>query len=234
MPRAVHRLCLALAFAALVVSAPAPAQAQDPCLEPDNGTGTVTLPPPDCEYLSPNQVHMIIDGLPPGTTIILKPIHLNFICRQTSGPGCGTAGGTLGGQRETFGSTVSFQMSGTGALSGWGTTLTLPASVVTDTGPRPFGASVQSFPTAMIRLQGSTLSHPSFSYFEVVAGSDYGLPSPGKTTLTRVSSRTFKVDSEFDVRYRIRFQGSSNGALAGYAGETEGTVRMIAFDSKNR
>ena len=40
-----------------------------PCVVPDDGTGTVTLPPPGCGYLSPSDVHMIIDGLPPGTTI---------------------------------------------------------------------------------------------------------------------------------------------------------------------
>ena len=39
-----------------------------PCTQPDNGTGTATLPPIGCEYMSPDEVFMIIDGLPPGTT----------------------------------------------------------------------------------------------------------------------------------------------------------------------
>ena len=56
---AVIGLALALAGAA----------SADPCVVTDNGSGTVTLPPAGCEYLSPTDVHMIIDGLPPGTTI---------------------------------------------------------------------------------------------------------------------------------------------------------------------
>ena len=36
-----------------------------PCVVPDNGSGTVDLPPAGCGYLSPADVHMIIDGLPP-------------------------------------------------------------------------------------------------------------------------------------------------------------------------
>ena len=52
--------------ACIGLSSPASA---DPCNAADNGTGTVTLPPIGCDYLSPDEVHVIIDGLPPGTTI---------------------------------------------------------------------------------------------------------------------------------------------------------------------
>jgi len=43
-----------------------------PCVVPDNGGGTVTLPPAGCNYLSPSDVHEIINGLPAGTTVQLK------------------------------------------------------------------------------------------------------------------------------------------------------------------
>ena len=49
--------------------------AQNPCEVVDNGSGTVDLPPIGCEYLTSDEVHLIIDGLPPGTTIELAPIH---------------------------------------------------------------------------------------------------------------------------------------------------------------
>ena len=39
------------------------------CVVADNGAVTITLPPSSCEYLSPDEVYLIIDGLPPGTTI---------------------------------------------------------------------------------------------------------------------------------------------------------------------
>ena len=35
------------------------------CIVPDNGTGTITLPPMGCEFTSPDEKFMIIEGLPP-------------------------------------------------------------------------------------------------------------------------------------------------------------------------
>ena len=55
-----------------------------PCEVADAG-GTVVLPPIGCDYLSPDEVHVIIDGLPPGTTLELKPIHKDFICQPAFG-----------------------------------------------------------------------------------------------------------------------------------------------------
>ena len=64
------------------------------------------LPPQGCEYLSPDEVHVIVDGLPIGATIELAPIHKDFICDPGYGglctiplpPGtCEGPGGGLGG-----------------------------------------------------------------------------------------------------------------------------------------
>ena len=44
----------------------------------DNGDGTVDLPPTGCPYLSPDDVHMIINGLPPDTTINVGLEHAQF------------------------------------------------------------------------------------------------------------------------------------------------------------
>jgi len=38
----------------------------NPCVVLDNGGGSVDLPPAGCDYLSPDEVHKIIDGLPAG------------------------------------------------------------------------------------------------------------------------------------------------------------------------
>ncbi|MCH7603358.1 MAG: hypothetical protein IIB54_11385, partial [Planctomycetes bacterium] len=56
----------------------------------DDGTGTVTLPPAGCEYLTADEVHEIVDGLPIGTTIELAAIHKDFVCADQPG---GPAGG---------------------------------------------------------------------------------------------------------------------------------------------
>lgn len=223
---------LTLTAALLVAS---PGFAQNPCAAPDNGTGTVTLPPDGCEYLSPSQVHMIINGLPAGTTIILKPIHLNFICRQTGGGvpgtnGCEQPGGTLGGAVENFNSQVVFQVSGTGTLSGLNETVTVPAAVEVHSSPKSLGASVQNITTNMRRIQGSVANSGSFGSLSIVGGTANGINSPGSTTLTRQANQLFSVNSTFNVGYRISFVGATSGKLKGLSGTTEGTVQMKAYD----
>lgn len=226
-----HGLAALLALLASLAF-PAGVQAQDPCIVNDNGTGTVTLPPEGCEYLSPAQVHMIIDGLPPGTTIIFKPIHRDFICRQLGGcgQGGGKGNGTLGGEVETAQTNLVFHLSGTGVLSGFERDLKVPMRMETHTAPRVPGAPVQDFETAIFDLEGEITGDPDFAFLRITAGEAHGLPSPGHTTLTRLNDGTFLVESIFNVAYRIQFEGDPNGGLRGFGGASKGTVRMEAFD----
>ncbi|HEX4959398.1 MAG TPA: hypothetical protein VF173_01070 [Thermoanaerobaculia bacterium] len=224
--------CATLVALALAFASGAALAAPPPCNVPNNGTGTVTLPPAGCEYLSPSQVHMIINGLPPGTTIILAPIHRDFICRQGASavlPPCNTPGGPLGGETENFNSTAVFQVSGTGALAGWNRVISVPIAVQIASGPRTLGAKVQTFKNDMQSIQGGITGDADFASLTVVGGTSNGLSSPGQTTLTLQSNGTFNVTSSFTVGYRISFVGASGGRLAGLSGTTTGTVNMQAF-----
>jgi hypothetical protein len=206
----------------------------NPCTVLDNGSGTVTLPPAGCEYLSPDEVHMIIEGLPAGTTIELAPIHKDFICAKGAQscslpipPGeCERGGGSLGGNLDCFGSQLELNVTGTGALGGFSRTLTVPIFSEVHTGPRNPGDPVQDFPTDMFRLQGELFGDPDFCTLRVIGGSDNGLPSPGHTTLTNIGGGTFQVDSFFDITYQIEFQGCPTSPLAGMSGTTTATIRM--------
>jgi hypothetical protein len=134
------------------------AQADDACVVPDDGTGTAELPPPGCDYVSPGDAYRIIDGLPPGTTIELDPRHTAFFCLGT--PACGEPGGSLGGERELFESTLVLLLSGTGDLDGFRRTLRVPTMVETHTGPRTPGDPVQSFDADVYNLQGAIFGEP--------------------------------------------------------------------------
>ena len=93
-PRSAQSFVWILAASLLVVALPSAMSAADPCVLPEGPPGTVTLPPDGCEYLSPDEVHMILDTLPPGTTIELAAIHKDFICRGAAGgppPTCSAA-----------------------------------------------------------------------------------------------------------------------------------------------
>lgn len=219
-----------------------PAVAQVPCTVPDNGTGTATLPPEGCAYLSPDEVHMIIDGLPPGTTIELAPIHKDFICRKDpAGGGCpnpgipvdcsGTPGGSLGGEMETFCSTLELSMTGkdpaNGPLASFQRTVSLNPVCETHIAPRTRGDAVQSFDTEMFKLQAQLpIGDPDFDLLRIVAGTGFGMPSPGHTTLTQLPGGNWAVDSFFDIEYRIDFIGAPGSILSGHSGSTTGTIRM--------
>lgn len=226
------RFVLCFCLSAGIALALASAASAAPCLGPNNGTGTVTLPVPGCPYLSPSQVHLLINGLPPGTTLQLGVQHARFFCNGRPGPctrpksaATGSTSKTLTtGEIEEFDSSVILTITGTGALAGFSRTLTVSAKVETETGPRNLGASVQTFSNQMNRLQGSITGDADFGSLQIVAGKDFGLNSPGSTTLTRLSSGSYRVNSYFDVAYRISFVG--DGRLKGFAGTTEGTVRM--------
>ena len=153
-------VALILSFASLALA--------QPCEVPDNGSGTVDLPPDGCAYLSPNDVHEIIDGLPPGTTIRLDPIHSRFFNSLV------IPGGPLGGATETFDSFIDFQVTGTGDLAGFNRLLSIQVQCQTATAPRANGQAVQSFDTEMVQLTGSLVGDPDFQSLTITGGNVVG------------------------------------------------------------
>ncbi|HEY3175972.1 MAG TPA: hypothetical protein VGK94_09480 [Candidatus Polarisedimenticolia bacterium] len=225
--RHIARPCILRGFtaaAALLVAAviaPGLAEAQT-CHVPDNGTGTVTLPPAGCGYVSPTALHMMIDGLPPGTTIQISAEHFEFFAITTT-PSCGS----LGGNCEQFSSQLTLAMKGTGGLAGYNRVISMPVGATTHTAPRTPGTPVQSFDTEMFQVQGQIPpGDPDFDLLRITAGTGFGMPSPGHTTLTRLAGGDFNVDSFFDITYRIDFIGAPGGPFAGMSGSTTGTIRM--------
>ena len=208
------------------------------CTAPDNGTGTATLPPLSCEYTTlPDDPLMIIEGLPPGTTIEMPAILMNFVCSAPPicgmglPPGqCETAGGSLGGHGCCADATLDLTLTGTGDLTGFNRHLVVPVALEAHSGPRNPGDPVQTFPRDMYRLQGGIAGDPDFDTLIVTAGTDFGLPGPGETTLTELPSGDYAVDSFFDITYHIEFVGAPGSMLDGMAGTTIATSRIETGD----
>ncbi len=189
-----------------------------PCVVPDNGGGTVDLPA-SCPYGS-NQTMDIINGLPAGTTIESAPRLGNFSGVSAS------PGGSLGGEVQQGNALLELNMNGTGALLGYNRFIILPTSFQTHTAPRTPGTSPQSFAADMFTLQGQMIGDPDFDLLRITAGTGFGMPSPGHTTLVNAGGGNWAVESFFDITYRIDFVGAPGSPLAGMSGSTTATIRI--------
>jgi hypothetical protein len=133
----------------------------------------------------------------------------------------------LGGEVELFEAILDWELTGTGDLAGFERSLQIPVLIETHTGPRTPNDPVQTFPTDLFQMQGQLPpGDPDFDVLQIVAGTSFGLPSPGQTTLTRRAGGSFSVDSFFDITYQIDFVGAPGSMLAGLSGSTTGTLRM--------
>ena len=190
------------------------------CVLPDNGTGTVDLPP-ECPdgYIG----HMsITDGFPAGTTLEIDAVLTDFsnILREP--------GGEPGSEVQGFDAYLYWEVSGTGDLDGFSRALVIPVIGQTRTGPRTPGDPVQSFPAEVYFIFGTLYGDLDFCALTIRAGTNYGLPSPGVTTLTELPGGDFAVDSFFDVTYVIEYEGCPASPLADYMGASLGTDRFQA------
>jgi len=209
-----------------------------PCDVQDNGTGTASLPPAGCEYIMPNNVFVIDNDLPPGTTIELDAIHKNFLCNSPSGlctialPSgvCEGPGGSLGGTAECYQSALQLSISGTGGLSTFSRNITMQMDAEVHAGPRTPGDPLQSFPSELFRLQGEIFGDPDFCTFRIRAGAQNGLPSPGSKTLSDDGGGIFAVSSFFDVEYEIDFIGCPGSQLEGFGGTSSGNALLQTGD----
>jgi len=177
------------------------------------------------EYSSNPTTVKIIDGLPPSSSILfLGPLKVRP-------PYTDEPGGTLGGEvvRSSDGE-LEWRATGTGELEGYDRFISLPVPLVeAHTGPRNPGDPVQSFPTDMFMMQGQLYpGDPDFDLLRITAGTGFGMPSPGHTTLTQLPGGSWNVDSFFDITYRIDFVGAPGGPLAGMSGSTTDTTQLTA------
>lgn len=130
---------------------------------------------------------------------------------------------------EEFESTLDIQISGTGDLTGFHRSLSVPIQCEVHSGPRNPGDPVQTIDTEMVALNlvgGPLVGDPDFDMLNITAGQSNGLPSPGSTKIDKQPTGDFAVDSFFDITYRIEFTGAPGSLLENLTGNEQETVRL--------
>lgn len=184
------------------------------CTRPNEG-GTAVVVDNDTEYRNTGG-HLVV--VPPSTLATLG-VRADMMLKTSSTT---RSGSPAAGETYLF-DTEMLSLS----LSSGRTVQLSPMSGEIHTTPRTPGDPVQSFDTDMFRLQGQLPpGDPDFDLLRITAGSGFGLPSPGHTTLTQLPDGNWNVDSFFDITYRIDFVGRPGGSLEGQSGSITGTVRL--------
>lgn len=213
----------ALALAATILALQANALA----VVPDNGGGTADMPL-QTPYIH-DGVMQITNGLVPvGSTIDIVAV-LHAPTSTTEVPG-GTLGGTIATANAPI-PTWTWSMTGTGAFTGYNRVVNMPLSTLQEhTAPRTAFSPVQSFDTTLFMLQGQLPpGDPDFDLLRVTSGDNFGMPSPGHTTLYQ-DGPNWLVDSFFDITYRIDFVGHAGGPFSGMSGSSQAIIRIYATD----
>ena len=215
-------LSIVAALAALFALC-APGMASVRCSVNDTGAGTAPFPPFSTPgYNTGPAIEIVRNGLPVAPpTMLLGNYQVGGVIGLVTVPG-----GTLLGVTSTFGCTIELHIDGTGAFPGYHRTIKLPATGRADAGPHVPFALEQSFPTDLMELQGQLPpGDPDFDLLRITAGTNFGLPSPGHTTLTREPLGDWEVDSFFDITYRVDFVGAAGSPFAGMSGSTTAHAR---------
>lgn len=219
--RNAFRLSLLVLSLFLVGALPGAAQAGGSAVvvNPDP-SGWVCLPPEQAQYVAflVDMFHSLPD---PGWKADAS--HHRFVtgCKRVPG-------GSLGGDVETFDSTVSLRVvpdAGGASLAGF-PTVDIPVRSETHTSRQEPGMPRQVLTTTMWSLEGRVDNAAGWKYFAVTAGDSHGLPSPGSTTLTRLPDGRVAVESHFTIRYRVEYEGAEGGPYAGLVGSGEGEAMM--------
>ncbi len=216
-------LAIALGAAAVLsLSAPGGAWARHTCVVADNGSGTTSFPNRCADgYHTAANVACLIDGFAAGTHVLCR-YELKDIMVSSELPG-----GSLGGQEHDASGVLWIDMVGYGGLAGYLRRLAIPVVFQVHSAPRALGSPLQSFDADLFQFQGQIPpGDPDFDLLRITGGSNFGLPSPGHTTLSLRSDGHWQVDSFFDITYRVDFVGAPGGPFAGNSGSTTSSARF--------
>ena len=179
-------------------------------LLPDDGSGSIVWPP-----VAPEGGPSVTEGM--FSLQRLNPARAMLVrMNLRTAPGAALyPGSPLGGGLSVGADQLELELFGEGAWSGFHRTLTVPVQTFVHWGPEPDHQALQGRAADVYLMFGELAGDPDFSLLRISGGTGFGLPSLGHTTLERQASDGFKLDSGYDLGYRVEWTGAQGGPLAG-------------------
>ncbi len=135
-------------------------------------------------------------------------------------------GSRLGGGLSVGNDQLELEIFGEGAYSGYRRTLSVPVQTFINWGPEANHQALQGRATDLYFLYGELAGDPDFSLLRVSGGTGFGMPSLGHTTIERQANGDFRLDSAFDLTYRVEWSGAAAGPLAGESSLVQSVMRL--------
>lgn len=194
------------------------------CEAPDDGTGSVSFPPPCASgFLGDPASLAVVNGLPLGSALLAK-VELRDLNVTSRVPG-----GLLDGQTQNATANLILTLEGSGDLTGYSRSLTLPATLQTMTEPWTKGNLPQHFQFLLQSLSASLpAGDPDFTSLTILGGEGASFRTLGFTTYRPKGGGIFDVDCSLEFGYRLAFAGKAGGPFEGRSGTTDTRVRAVA------
>lgn len=194
------------------------------CEAPDNGSGTVAFPPPCASgFVGAPASLLASNGLPTGSPLLARVElrNLNVTSR--------VAGGALDGETQNMTGDVVLTLQGSGDLTGYARTLTLPATLQTVTEPWVAGAGPQHYEFLLNSLSAAvSAGDPDFTSLTILGGEGASFHSAGFTSYRPKGNGRFDVESSLDFGYRLAFAGKVGSLFEGRSGSTDTRAVAVA------
>jgi hypothetical protein len=186
------------------------------CVVPDNGSGTADWTPFCTGWDGKTEAMIYASGA--GDFLVAN------LRRNAPGTAVFAAGGPYGGETTTDTEILTLELIGEGGFSGYSRVLTIPTSAQHDLGPGMAGAPFQGRISEPRQLLAQIVGDPDFDLLRLAGGPGFSFTAAGHVTLTR-DNADWRVDSFFDITYRVDMIGAAGGPFAGHSGSTNGDSR---------
>jgi len=196
---------------------------QKHCIAEDNGTGTIDWPA-QCPYGNVLDPIRVISASGEQIEISIEIPPMSMTCRPGTNPPKYDSGlNSPPGNGRPIAAFIN--------LARKGNTVTVPVDLILSVSNSPRnspGDDVQVFDTEILSMVMGRppMGHPIFPEIHLDFIPAGGGATDGQTTITRLPSGDFTVDSFFDIAYRISAKGAEGTDFEGVSIDSTGTTRL--------